>query len=195
MINSKSKEKFIPTNEQWGELYALWFKQLTKSIARYTSWSMAEEAVQEAFLKVMGLSEALHLSKELTARTVDGWYSFVFWHARGVLSNLCTKSARFCLLDEKLFYFPEVCGKRKEYLRHVVREAVWKACQKSRNPEAQFEAFVKFELEGCSAKDVVEALPEVRNANNLYQISIRIRSELKLEAGQPGSRLGELRCA
>lgn len=61
--------------------------------------------------------------------------SFVLWQARGVLSNLRAKSARFC------------------------------------------------------------ALPEVRNANNLYQMSIRIRSELQLEACRPGSALGELRCA
>ncbi len=195
MINSKSKEKFIPTKEQWGELYALWFKLLTKSLARYTSWSTAEEAVQEAFLKVMGISETLHLSKELTARTVGEWYSFVFWHARGVLSNIRAKSARFCPLDETLSYSPAVWGKSKEYLRYVVRAAVWKACQKSRDPETQYKAFVKFELEGCSAKEVVEALPEVRNANNLYQMSNRIRSELKLEACRQGSRIGELRCA
>ena len=195
MVDSKNTEKFIPTNEQWGELYALWFKRLTKSIARFTSWSMAEEAVQEAFLKVIGLSETLHLSKELAPRTVGEWYSFVFWQARGVLSNLSAKSSRFCPLDETLSYSPAVWGKNREYLCSVVRAAVWKACQKSRNPEAQYEAFVKFELAGCSAKEVVDALPEVRNANNLYQISNRIRSELKLEACRPGSRLGELRCA
>ena len=195
MIKSKNTEKFIPTKDQWGELYALWFKQLTKSLARYASWSTAEEAVQEAFLKVMGLSRTLHLSKELKARTTGEWYSFVFWHARGVLSNLLAKSIRFCPLPETISYSPTVWGKSKEYLRYVVRAAVWKVCQKSRDPETQYRAFVKFELEGCSAKDVVEALPEVRNANNLYQISNRIRSELKLEAGRPGSRLGELRCA
>lgn len=195
MINIKNEERFIPTEEEWGELYALWFKKLTKAIARYTSWLMAEEAVQEAFLKVMGLSRTLHLSKEITARTIGEWYSFVLWQARGVLSNMRAKSARFCALDETFSYPPAVWEKNRERMRHIVLEAVWKACQKSRDPELQYKAFVKFELEGCSAKEVVEALPEVRNANNLYQMSIRIRSELKLEACRPGSALGELRCA
>lgn len=195
MTNSKNEERFIPTNEQWGELYALWFKKLTKSLARYASWSTAEEAVQEAFLKVMGLSETLHLSKQLTAHTVGEWYSFVFWHARGVLSNLLAKSARFTQLDESMGYMPPVWGRRLGDVRKVVRAAVWNACQKSRDPETQYRAFVKFQLEGCSAKEVVESLPELRTANNLYQLADRIRAALELEARRPGSRLAELRCA
>ena len=195
MINIENRERFIPTEKEWGELYALWFKKLTKSIARSASWTTAEDAVQEAFLKVMGLSRTLHLSKELTARTADEWYSFVLWQSRGVLSNMRAKSARFCALDERIGYPPAIWGRKRGYIRHVMRAAVWKACRKSRDPELQYKAFVMFELDNCSAKEVVEALPEVRNANNLYQMSNRIRSELKLEACRQGSALGELRCA
>ena len=49
-----------------------------------------------------------------------------------------------------------------------------------------------FLLDGYSAEEVVKAVPEVLNANNLYQICRRVRRAIAEAARRPGSVLAEL---
>lgn len=189
------KEKFVPTPERWAEFYAKWLKPLAKSLGNCASRVDSEDAVHQAFLKVMGLSSNLKLDKAPEPKTIGKWYGFMKWQARGVLSNMRGKASRFETLP------PDIpCGgfssrMDRSLLRRVVRAAAWEACRKRSNAVAKYRAFVLFVLEERSAAEVVEAVPETLNANNLYQICDRIRHDLEVVARKPDSILAKLRCA
>ena len=195
--NEKNTEKFIPTHERWAELYGRWRNRLARSLWRHASKADCEEAVHLAFLKLMGLSENLKLSKELEPRTEGEWYSFVQWQARGVLSHMHQRAAKFeQLVDQDLLSgIPSGHRRGGEHLRRVLDAAIWEACRDWRNPVAKYKAFVMFTLDETPAEKVVEAIPEVFNANNLYQICSRVRLALAREARRPDSYMARLRSA
>ena len=187
--------KFIPTPKAWGELYGQWRKPLIRSLSKYGPPEEIEEAVHEAFLKVAGLSANLRLEKELEPKTTGKWYGFMKWQARGVLSNIHGKASKFEPLPDDI-----PCGgfssrMDRSFLRRAVRVAAWEACRKRSNAVAKYRAFVLFVLEERSAAEVVEAVPETLNVNNLYQICDRIRHDLEVVARKPDSILAKLRCA
>lgn len=194
--NKNSTEKFIPTLERWAELCGQWFSHMVRSLWSHGSKVDCEEAVQVAFLKVMGLSENLKLRKELEPRTEEEWYSFVLWQARGVLSHMHQRAARFESFDPERHHGGLSVHRRDcEHLRRVLDAAIWEACRGLRNPVAKYKAFVMFTLDEAPAEKVVEAIPEVFNANNLYQICARVRRTLAAAARRPGSTLAQLCCA
>ena len=155
-----------------------------------------EEAVQVAFLKMAGLSENLKLRKELEPRTEKEWYSRVKWQARGVLSHMHQRAARFEQFNPE-WHVGGLSGHHRdcERLRRVLEAAIWEACQGKCNSVAKYKAFVMFTLDETPAEKVVEAIPEVIDANNLYQICYRVRRALTAAARRPGSALAQLRSA
>ena len=197
--NETDTEEFIPTLECWAELYDEWFNPLVKDLRQHASEYECQEAVHMAFLKVLGLSQNLKLHKPLEPKTLDQWYGFIWWQARGVLSNLRGKSARYVHMPE----YVEACipawstnrVSRLDRLRRAICEAVEEVCKGWKDAEAKSKAFVMFSLDEKSAEEVVAEIPEALNANNLYQITKRIRSALAEEARKPGSALWELRSA
>ena len=189
------EEKFVPTLERWADFYVQWRESLAKSLGRCASQVDCEDAVHQAFLKVMGLSPNLKLEKELEPKTVSKWYGFMKWQARGVLSNMHGKASRFEPLPDDIAVGGASNRIDRKLLRHAIRAAAWEACRKRRNAVAKYRAFVLFVLEGWSAAEVVDAIPETLNANNLYQICDRIRCELETAARKPDSIFARLRCA
>lgn len=189
------EEKFVPTLERWADFYAKWRESLAKSLGKCASPADCEDAVHQAFLKVMGLSPNLKLDKELEPKTTGKWYGFMKWQARGVLSNIHGKASKFEPLPDDI-----PCGgfssrMDRSFLRRAVRVAAWEACRKRSNAVAKYRAFVLFVLEERSAAEVVEAVPETLNVNNLYQICDRIRHDLDVVSRKPDSILAKLRCA
>ena len=195
-ILENDNEQFISTLERWVELYSQWFKLLVRALGMYASKFDCEEAVQEAFLKVMGLSPNLKLSKPLKPKTLKKWYGFLWWHARGILAHMQGKAARFELKEtlEGPSMLTNRVG-RLEYLRRVICKAVDEVCRHWQDAEAKARAFVMFELDEVSAEDVVAAVPEMLNPNNLYQICSRVRLALAREACRPNSYMARLRSA
>ena len=197
--NETDAEKFIPTLARWEEFYNKWFKPLVKELGAYASEYECQEAVHMAFLKVLGLSQNLKLSKPLEPKTLDQWRVFIWWQARGVLSNMRGKSARYVHMPECM----ETCiparatdrVSRIDRFRRVICEAVKDVCKGWKNADAKSKAFVMFSLDEKPAEEVVAEVPEALNANNLYQIANRIRSALAEVARKPGSALWELRSA
>ena len=84
---------------------------------------------------------------------------------------------------------------RLTYLRRVICKAVDEVCRHWQDAEAKAKAFVMFELDELPAEEVVAAVPETLNPNNLYQICSRVRLALAREARRPGSYMAQLRCA
>ena len=195
-VNEKCTEKFIPTLERWAELYGKWFNRMVRALWKHGSKTDCEEAVHVAFLKMTGLSENLELSKELKPQTESEWFSCVKWQARGILSHMHERAARFEQFNPERHLGGQP-GRRRDCdrLRRVLDAAVWEACRGWRNPVAKYRAFVMFTLDEAPAEKVVEAIPEVFNANNLYQICARVRRALADAARRPGSTLAQLRCA
>ena len=188
--------KFIPTRERWEEFYRRWCKPLAKSLYKHGSCRDCEEAVHMAFLKVMELSADLKLAKELAPKTESQWYAFMWWQARGVLSNIHRKAERFEPLTdgmvETLACRPDVDCIDAKIARRAICAAAWNACRTWRSPKAKYTAAMMFLLDGYSAEEVVKAVPEVLTANNLYQICRRVRRAIAEAARRPGSVLAEL---
>ena len=194
--NETDTEKLIPTLERWVELYSQWFKLLVRALGMYASKFDCEEAVQEAFLKVMGFSPNLMLRKPLKPKTLKAWYGFLYWHARGILSHMKSKAARFELKED--VEAPSMLTNRVgrlEKMRHIICKAVEDVCGKWRDAEAKAKAFIMLELDELSAEEVVAAVPETLNPNNLYQICSRVRLALAREACRPNSYMVQLRSA
>ena len=195
-ILENDNEQFIPTLERWVELYSQWFKLLVRALGMFASKPDCEEAVQEAFLKVMGLSPNLKLRKPLQPKTLKEWHGFLYWQARGILGHMQSKAARFELKEtlEGPSMLTNRVG-RLEYLRRVICKAVDEVCRHWQDAEAKARAFVMFELDEVSAEEVVAAVPEILNPNNLYQICSRVRLALAREACRPNSYMARLRSA
>ena len=198
--NERNDEPFIPSLESWGELYTQWYDQLVKALVWFASAAMSdvEDAVQEAFLKIMGLSPNLKLQKPLEPKTLKQWYGFVWWQARSILSHMSIRAAKFKLLpDPDMFPSRQTNRERRlSFLRWCICQAVAEVCKKRRDAEAKARAFIMYELDEMSADEVVAAVPEVLNPNNFYGLCKKIREALAKEAKKPGSMMAMLRrCA
>jgi len=199
-IGSSKEETFIPSVLLWSEMYDKWHKKMAASLRNRGSASDCEEAVQDAFLKVMGLHPTLRLSDPLVPKTEGGWYGFVRFQAMGALSHMNERSRRFAPLKEyKLAEgtFEEDdwgdvddadephqggCGWScdREWLHEEFHRILRDLCREKRIRDYRREAFVRFELDDESGEEVVRSVPEIKNANNLYQLH---RNIMKLIEG------------
>lgn len=80
-------EKFIPTAGEWNQYYVKWFDRIVGSLWSYGSPSDVRDAVQDAFLKVLGLSNRYRLDGELEPHTESGWYGFIVQQAKWMLGH------------------------------------------------------------------------------------------------------------
>lgn len=87
MHNDIANEKFIPTAGEWNQYYAKWFDRIVSSLWSYGSTSDARDAVQDAFLKILGLSNRYRLEGELEPHTESGWYGFIVQQAKWMLGH------------------------------------------------------------------------------------------------------------
>lgn len=197
-------EKFIPTFEEWGRFYSEWSEKLVKSLWMSGSELECREAVHEAFLKAMGLSDHLRLNDELSAKEEGCWYGFLRGQARGILSNYHRSSDRYvpmkdfaaneCDGAEPVYVADFGCGDG-EWLRKGVRSALVTVCNRAGVSERNRMAFEMFVLDGMDSEEVVSSVPGIGNANNLYQIKNRIMRILSHGATGPDSVFAELRAA
>ena len=79
--------KFIPTIKEWEGFYSNWFKRLVDALWKSGRVEMVEDAVQDAFLKVTGLSSNRELQGGLEPMTEVGWYCFVKHQAEWILGH------------------------------------------------------------------------------------------------------------
>ena len=79
--------KFIPAIKDWERFYANWFKRLVNALWKSGRVETIEDAVQDAFLKVTGLSSCRELRGELEPMTEMGWYCFVKRQAEWILGQ------------------------------------------------------------------------------------------------------------
>ena len=69
--------KYIPTIKDWEGLYSTWFKRLVNALWKSGRVETVEDAVQDAFLKVTGLSENRELQGVPEPKTEMEWYGFL----------------------------------------------------------------------------------------------------------------------
>lgn len=86
-VDSGIDQKFIPSAAEWNRYYAKWFDPMVSSLWSFGSPSDVRDAVQDAFLKVLGLSDRYHLEGELEPRTESGWYGFIVQQAKWMLGH------------------------------------------------------------------------------------------------------------
>lgn len=87
--------KFIPTIKDWEGFYSDWFKRLVNALWKSGRVEMVEDAVQDAFLKVTGLSENRELRDELEPKTEMGWYGFLKRQAEWILGQEREKNLKW----------------------------------------------------------------------------------------------------
>lgn len=86
-VDSGIDRKFIPSVAEWNRYYAMWFDHIASSLWSCGSGDVVRDAVQNAFLKVLGLSDRYHLDGELQPRTESGWYGFIVQQAKWMLGH------------------------------------------------------------------------------------------------------------
>lgn len=200
--NTNNDKPFIPTAEQWGVFFDKWHEKMAKSLWKSGNEHDCRDAVQEAFLKVSGLSDHLHLKDPLTPKVEGCWYAFVRYHAKGILSNYHQHQSHFEPIqewkamegsfeeddwgdvdDSAALKSPAGVGKIDGgWLRVEVRNTVEAICREAGVSDRNIQAFVMNVLEEQSGDEVVYNLPEILNANNLYAIKHRIMNLLQASA-------------
>jgi len=202
MNNNTNNTLFLPTVSEWARMYTQWFEKMSRSLFNHGGPLECREAVHEAFLKAMGLSDRLHLRDELTAKTEDCWYGFLRNQAKGILSHRHAAAKRFVeykeqVLAEETFAEDDwgdvdnsdalavrsvAFASDRSWLKKEVRRTVEDVCRKAGVSERNIRAFFRFVLDEAAGKTVVGEIPSLKNANNLYQIRDRVAKLLKASA-------------
>ena len=86
--------KFVPSIKDWAVLYSKWFKRLVSALWKSGKVEAVEDAVQDAFLKVTGLSNNRELRDGLEPMTEAGWFFFVKRQAEWILGQEREKSLK-----------------------------------------------------------------------------------------------------
>ena len=197
-------EKFIPTFEEWGRLYTAWREMMVKSLSKGGSEQDCREAVHEAFLKVMGISDHLKLEEELSPKLEGCWYGFIKSQARGIMSNYHRFTERYVPMkdyasvdddDSVPVYESDFEKSDREWIRKGVRNALKKVCNEAGVCERNRKVFEMFVLDEIDSDTIVRTLPEIRNANNLYRVKNRIMGILAKSARDSESPFAELMAA
>lgn len=109
MMTHENDEKFIPTIAEWGKLYNTWARKIAQSLWKWGSEADAQDATQEAFLKVMGLSKKSRLEKPLEPMPIGTWYAHVRQQAKWIL----------CHENEKVRYWRSKANTMDELAREL----------------------------------------------------------------------------
>jgi len=201
MTDKIQDAKFIPSFEEWGAYYARWSDKIAKSLWKFGSAHECREAVHEAFLKAMGISDHLHLRDELTPKVEGCWYGFLRNQARGILSNYHRFGGRFDSMkdyetengdDEEPSSPEDVERADRANACEEVRQIIMSVCADAGVNDRNVRAFIRFVLDEEDGASVVEAIPELRNTNNLYQIRSRIMNLLIASADRFAETFDEL---
>ena len=87
--------KFIPTIKDWEGLYSNWFKRLVNALWKSGRVETVEDAVQDAFLKVTGLSGNRELQGAPEPKTEMEWYGFLKRQAEWILGQEREKNLKW----------------------------------------------------------------------------------------------------
>ena len=79
--------KFIPTIKDCEGFYSSWFKRLVNALWKSGRVETVEDAVQDAFLKVTGLSGNRELQGAPEPKTEMEWYGFLKRQAEWILGQ------------------------------------------------------------------------------------------------------------
>lgn len=204
MANENNNTPFLPDFDDWARMYKKWSDTMAKSLWSYGNYEECREAVHEAFLKAMGRSDHLHLRDELTPKTEGCWYGFLRNQAKGVLSNHHRYTKRFETIKEyalaeetieeddwgdvddsdALVATPAKYKRDINWYEKRMRKTVEDVCREAGVSERNIYAFELYVLDELDGRDVVDAIPSVKNVNNLYQIKNRIMNLLMASAGR-----------
>lgn len=213
--NKKKSKSFIPTQAEWGQYYAKWHDKMSKSLWMFGSEHECREAVHEAFLKAMGLSDHLHLREELTPKVEGCWYGFLRNQAKGILSNRHKASDRFEPIKEweigeetfaeddwgdvddsdAILAPQEESALDSTWLRRQVRGTVQAVCHEAGLKDRDVRAFFRFVLDDCNGREVLAEIPELHTTNNLFQVKCKIMRLLRQSAGQFAEAFNEVLAA
>ena len=80
-----------PNRETWGKFYAKFQLPLVNSLSSRYSYADREDAVEEAFHKLMHKKDMMAYGEKLP-QTEVGWYWNLHWQARSFLSHIKSRS-------------------------------------------------------------------------------------------------------
>lgn len=87
MSEENNEIKYIPSGEEWAELYTEWHDEIVESLFGWGSKAEVADAVSDAFFKLAGISDRLNLSKPLEPKTRKNWWNSIRIQAKGVLGH------------------------------------------------------------------------------------------------------------
>ena len=92
---TSSNDKFIPSASDWNRFYTNWFAKIAKALQRFAPWGIVEDGVEEAFLKLQGLSTERHLEKPLEPLSEIGWFRFICKQAEWIIGQKRDENAKW----------------------------------------------------------------------------------------------------
>lgn len=195
----KMDKKYIPTVLEFAKLYSDWADKMARSFYSYGSLASARDAVSDAFLKVMGISEKFHLKAPLQPMTTGAWYVCIRNQAEWILRHGVEKLSRFISYDETPDFDLESSAITETLpdenldlvqTKKAVRAFVDRACRKHGISSRNRNAFIKLVLDEMDTDEVIESTwgPSATDKelaakkNNLYVLRHRIMNTLRQEA-------------
>jgi len=190
-------EAYIPTRDEWWQLYIRWSDKLASSLWRYGSQEECQNAVLDIFMKFMGVHPKFKLLEPLEPKTEGQWYARIWHQTRGRLSNMHKhedKSQGFSTSDEDEigifgmsdYDMDSVC--RKD-LRAAIRAVIRKTCREQGFSEKAIAGFFASKISCLNGKEVVQKLNGTTNENALYVCNKRVMDRLVSVAKDPSSEL------
>ena len=93
-VTSKSP-MFIPDADDWARFYRKWFGKIAWLLRRQASKETVEDGVEEAFLKLQGLSSERHLEQALQPLTEKAWFRYILQQAEWIISHERDRNSRW----------------------------------------------------------------------------------------------------
>ncbi len=195
MILDATTPVAYPNREAWGKYYAKFQLPLVNSLSSRYSYADREDAVEEAFHKLMHKKDPEAYGEKMP-RTESDWYWNLHWQARSFLSRIKERAERHAKYVERaaeevfgLIAAVQGAGLDDGTRHHVLVRALEMFRDEQDISRRNLDIYTSIELRGESVKSVC-ARHRVTE-NNAYQIKFRVKSLLRKHG--PGSYRRALR--
>ena len=182
---SETAAAYIPSAEEWGRMHSDWFSKLVDLLKWYHCKHDREDAVQEAFLRLMpGRKDGI----KAIPRTSNEWFFKILGEARGILSHENRRMKRFVYASQNadedgtgvnpIERIPDERSQAAfdamdtDILVMAARDTFNEICSKAGVSDTNKEAYWRRYLDGEGTQSVTRDLGI--KSNNLYQIGNRI---------------------
>lgn len=185
-LNGTDKIEF-PGFEAWSGFFKKWHDSLVKGLDHKFSLADREDAVSQAFVKLMAKPESVYEGD--IPQTEKGWYGNIYWQAKACLSHMAEARDTWVpyhrQATEEGYLTAPVRGFNHldlEVRNAALHRTLDELCDEAGMKPANVAAYVRWYLEDEPSEKVAESFG--MTANNLHAIRFRIEKLLKRKGAE-----------